>query len=105
MSATSLAVCLLFTWPWKVTALLCGSTILSWGIAALAKFPVAGLDASIFGNNLYFLCLTSGLAVATTAVRYKLARNEFEARTELAKTSSELSGTLQRLRELDRFKS
>jgi signal transduction histidine kinase len=104
LNCAILAICLLLTWPWKVTAILCGITIAFWLLPA-ATAAQAGLDAAAFGNNLYFLVVTSALATAATAVRYALARKEFEARSALATTSTELSQTLERLRELDRFKS
>jgi signal transduction histidine kinase len=105
LNATILATCLLFTWPWSTTAVLCGCTVALWSAPAVAEAARGTLDTSAFGNNVYFLILTSALAVATSAVRYSLARKEFDSRTALAKTSSELSETLERLRELDRFKS
>jgi signal transduction histidine kinase len=104
LNSAILTLCLLMTWQWRITAILCGITIVIW-LVPTAVGARAGFDAAVFGNNLYFLVLTSAMAIAATALRYALARKEFEARTALATTSAELSQTLERLRELDRFKS
>jgi signal transduction histidine kinase len=48
---------------------------------------------------------TGIIAVAANTTRYNLARREYEARMALAQASSELSTSLDRIRELDRLKS
>ncbi len=103
--AVILVFCLLYVWPWTYTAAFCAASILAWVVPAVPLMMQASFQVDVFANNLFFLLLTSALAVATTAVRFRLFVNEFEARANLAKTSEELAGTLQRLRELDRFKS
>ncbi len=105
LNATILAFCLLYNWHWKYMAFLCGSTVTLWVGASLFGIRGATFDPRTFSNNLYFLVLTSGLAIAASAVRFRLAREEFNARSSLARASSDLVGTLERLRELDRFKS
>jgi signal transduction histidine kinase len=101
-----LAVGVLYTWHWRYSALICTLIIAMW-IAPAANLVLGNgrFDVAIFANNLYFLLLTSVIAVSSSVIRFRLAKNEFLARTELGRTSSELASTLLQLQELDRFKS
>jgi len=45
------------------------------------------------------------IAVTAGIIRFRAARREYEARSDLAKTSAELATTLTRLQELDRLKN
>jgi signal transduction histidine kinase len=94
---------LVFTWRGLRTALVCGGIVAIWLIPALrGGWPSQG---GIFFNNLYFLVLTSVIAVASNARRYALARREFEASGRLATATLELGTALERLKEVDRNKS
>ena len=59
----------------------------------------------MFYNNLYFLILTTAIAVPSTQMRYRSAQREFVAREALATTSTELEHALDRAREVDRLKN
>jgi len=105
LNAVILVFCLLFTWPWTFTAWFCAATIVAWALPALAQMTAPGFQIDLFANNLFFLVLMSVLAMVTTAARYRLFSAEFEARSNLARTSHDLTGALQRLQQLDKFKS
>jgi signal transduction histidine kinase len=93
---------LLFHWGARETALLCAVVIGLWLVPALAD---PGLSAGPLFNNLYFLVLTGVVAVFANDSRFRLARREWQARTELSRTSADLSSALARLERLDRLKS
>jgi signal transduction histidine kinase len=83
-------------------------TVLTMGIwvgPALRHFGSIDFDYVAFFNNLYFISLTGIISVAATVANYKLSEKEFNARMSLARTSKELSETLEQLRQLDRLKS
>ena len=94
---------LLFTWRARQTAVACGLIVAMWAAPALARH--SSLEIGTFFNNAYFLVLTGVIAVASNFLRYGLARREFEARHGLAAASQELTGALERLQQLDRWKS
>src|SRR5258706_7020010 len=73
-----LAVGVLYTWHWRYSALICTLIIAMW-IAPVANLVVGQgpLDLAIFWNNLYFLLLTSVIAVSSSVVRFRLSKNEF----------------------------
>ncbi|MBI4510020.1 MAG: response regulator [Deltaproteobacteria bacterium] len=98
-----LGVGLVFTWRLYQAALVCVLIIAMWLIP-----PLMGgkpIDLGPFFNNLYFLILTSVIAVASNESRYTAARREHDARMQLAHTTGELCAALDRLQELDRVKS
>ena len=94
---------LVFTWRGVQTAIVCAGIVAIWLVPALQG--MRPIEMGIFFNNLYFLILTSLIAVASNASRYRLARREFEASGRLASTSAELATALERLSEVDRNKS
>ena len=87
---------LVFTWRGWRTAIVCGGIVAIWLIPALRGGRP--LDGGIFFNNLYFLVLTSVIAVASNARRYGQAKREFEANGRLATTTLELGTALERLK-------
>ena len=93
---------LVYVWSGMQTLWVCLAVLAMWLIPALLARP--SLYGSFF-NNLYFLVLTSIIAVAANSMRYNLARREWEARTALDQASFELKQALERLRELDRLKN
>lgn len=93
---------LVYVWSGMQTLWVCLAVLAMWLIPALAARP--SLYGSFF-NNLYFLVLTSIIAVAANSMRYNLAKREWEARTALDQASFELKQALERLRELDRLKN
>jgi len=105
LNAVILVFCLLYVWPWSITAWFCAGTIVAWLLPSLPLIVQPGFRFDVFANNLFFLSLTSILAIATTAARFRIFVLEYEARSNLARASEELAGTLQRLQQLDRFKS
>ncbi|WP_373047773.1 ATP-binding protein [Vulgatibacter sp.] len=94
---------IVFAWTLLQTAVACGLIVLIWAVPAL--LGARALEFGPFFNNLYFLVLTTLIAVASNETRYRQVRREFEARAEVARTSEQLAGALARLRELDRLKS
>jgi signal transduction histidine kinase len=93
---------LVYVWTGRQTLYMCLAVLLMWLLPALWNGqPPSG----VFFNNLYFLVLTSIIAVAANVMRYNLARREYEARTALARASTELQSSLERIRELDRLKN
>jgi len=96
-----MGVGVIFTWTMRQTAIACGIIVAMWLAPALARPILVGP----FSNNLFFLLAFSVIAVASNGARYAMARREFDARTELAHTTSELASTLDRLKELDRIKN
>ncbi len=93
---------LVYVWSGMQTLWVCLAVLTMWLLPALGTRP--SLYGSFF-NNLYFLVLTSIIAVAANAMRYNLAKREWEARTALDQASFELKQALERLRELDRLKN
>ncbi|MBL9003779.1 MAG: response regulator [Myxococcales bacterium] len=93
---------LVYVWSGMQTLWVCLAVMAMWLIPALLARP--SLYGSFF-NNLYFLVLTSIIAVAANSMRYNLAKREWEARTALDQASFELKQALERLRELDRLKN
>ena len=100
-----LAVAVLYTWRWQQAALVSCAIIGLWLVPALPGVLAGGVELSLFFNNLYFLTLTSVIAVASAVIRYRSAEREHAARLGLAETSLELSATLEQVRELDRLKN
>ncbi len=93
---------LVYVWSGRQAFWVCLAVLIMWLTPALwTRPPTYGA----FFNNLYFLVLTSIIAVAANAMRYNLARREYEARTALDQASAELKAALERLRELDRLKN
>jgi signal transduction histidine kinase len=105
LNLVTLGMAVLFTWRWQYFLYVSGMIVLVWLLPALPQLLRGDVHVAAFFNNLYFLSLTSVVVVAAGTVRYNAARREYEARTDLAKTSAELSSTLKRLQELDRLKN
>jgi signal transduction histidine kinase len=100
-----LAVGVLYVWHWRHALGVCGAIIGIW-IAPSAPTVLSGhLEFAAFFNNLYFLCLTTMISVASTVIRYGLAKREFDASAKQARASRELAETLEQVRQLNRFKS
>jgi len=100
-----LAVAVLYTWRWVNSIAVCIAIIMLWLVPAI---PVAIADPHTIRplfNNFVFLLLTSVIVVSSSVIRYGAAAREFFVRSELAATSTELAGTLERLQELDRLKN
>lgn len=93
---------LVYVWSGRQAFWVCLMVLLIWLLPALYTRPAL---YGAFFNNLYFLVLTSIIAVAANAMRYNLAKSEYEARTALDQASAELKTALERLRELDRLKN
>jgi signal transduction histidine kinase len=93
---------LVYVWSGRQALWACLMVLTMWLIPALWSRPTLHGQ---FTNNFYFLLLTSIIAVAANAMRYNLARREYEARTALAQASTELHASLERIRELDRLKN
>ena len=92
-----------FTWSMKETIVATQLVVAMWLVPALLELP--HVEIAPFANNLYFLALTSVIAIACNETRYRQIQREFEARLQVARTSEQLAGALSRLRELDRAKS
>jgi len=100
-----LAVAVLYTWRWQ-HALVVSSAILGiWLIPALSEIVMGRVAFAPLFNNLYFLSLTSVIAVSAVAIRYRGAKREFEAHQKLSAATADLSTALERLQALDKFKS
>ncbi len=100
-----LAVAVLYTWRWHQAALVSCAILGLWLVPALPAVLEGRVELAPFLNNLYFLTLTSVIAVASAVIRYRSAEREYAARLGLAETSAELSATLNQVRELDRLKN
>ncbi|HTA90486.1 MAG TPA: ATP-binding protein [Polyangiaceae bacterium] len=100
-----LAVAVLYTWRWQQAALVSCAILGLWLVPALPDVLARRLEFAPFFSNLYFLSLTSVIAVASAVIRYRSAEREYAARRGLAETSAELSATLERVQELDRLKN
>ena len=93
---------LVYVWSLRQTLYVCLLVLALWLLPALAvRPPLYGA----FFNNLYFLVLTSIIAIFANSMRYNLAKREWEAQTALDQTSADLKRALERLREMDRLKS
>jgi len=99
------ALAVLHTWRWPRVLGLSAAIVVMWLVPALPELIQGEASWSLFYNNLYFLALTTAIAVPSTQMRYRSARREFDAREALAKTSTELAHALQRAREVDRLKN
>jgi len=100
-----LALAVLHTWRWPRVLTLGLAIVAMWVAPAIPDVVFSGASWAVFYNNLYFLTLTTFIAVASTEMRYRAARNEFHARSELAAKSDELGRALDRAREVDRLKN
>jgi signal transduction histidine kinase len=100
-----LAVAVLYTWRWQRAALVSSMILGLWLVPALPGVLAGRVELAPFLNNLYFLTLTSVITVSSAVIRYRSAEREHAARMGLAKTSLELSATLDQVRELDRLKN
>lgn len=93
---------LVYVWSARQAMGVCVMVLLLWLVPALWGHP------SLYGpffNNLYFLVLTSIIAVAANAMRYNQAHREWEAKSALSRTSAELQTSIERIQELDRLKN
>ncbi len=100
-----LAVAVLYTWRWQQAALVSCGILALWLVPALPDLLAKKLEFAPLFNNLYFLTLTSVIAVSSAVIRYRSAEREHAARLGLAETSAELAATLARVQELDRLKN
>jgi len=93
---------LVYVWSGRQALVVCSLVLLMWLVPALWGGPQL---YGAFFNNLYFLVLTSIIAVAANVMRYNLAHREWEAKTALSRTSAELQTSIERIQELDRLKN
>ena len=93
---------LVYVWSARQALGVCALVLLMWLVPALWGHP--NLYGAFF-NNLYFLVLTSIIAVAANVMRYNQAHREWEAKTALSRTSAELQTSIERIQELDRLKN
>jgi signal transduction histidine kinase len=100
-----LAVAVLYTWRWPQALAVSGAILGIWLAPAVPRLVRGEIDFAPFFNNLYFLSLTSVIAVSSAVIRYRGAKREHDARWSLAKTSAELASTLEKLQELDHLKN
>jgi signal transduction histidine kinase len=98
-----LGIGLVFHWKAREAAVVCTIIVCFWVTPAL--LGPRELQFGPFFNNLYFLILTSLVAVGSNAIRYSLARREYDAQHKLAAATVELSAALDCLRELNRTQS
>jgi signal transduction histidine kinase len=98
-----LGVGVIFTWRLREAVAACAMVVSLWVIPTLPH--LRALEIGPFYNNLYFLLLTGVIAVASNESRFRQVRREFDARTEVARTSEQLSAALARVREADRLKN
>ncbi len=105
LSLCIVALAVLHTWRWPRVLGLSAAIVAMWLIPAVPEVVQGQARWSLFYNNLYFLVLTTAIAVPSTQMRYRAAKREFEAREALAATSTKLSSALDRAREVDRLKS
>jgi signal transduction histidine kinase len=100
-----LALAVLHTWRWPRVLALSLVVVAMWVIPAIPDVIHGGASWAIFYNNLYFLLLTTAIAVPSTELRYRSAKSEFNAQADLAAKSDELGEALNRAHEVDRLKS
>jgi signal transduction histidine kinase len=100
-----LAVAVLYTWRWERALAVSGAVLGIWLVPAVPRLVRGEIEFAPFFNNLYFLALTTVIAVSSAVIRYNRAEREHDARWSLAKTSAELASTLEKLQEVDRLKN
>ncbi|HKY39436.1 MAG TPA: ATP-binding protein [Polyangiaceae bacterium] len=105
LNLCTLAMAVLYLWRWQQFLYGSGLIVAIWLFPTLPQLWRGEVEFAPFFNNLYFLTLTSVIAVTAGIIRFRAARREHEARSNLAKTSAELATTLERLQELDRLKN
>jgi len=105
LNLCTLAMAVLYLWRWQQFLYGSGLIVAIWLVPTLPQLAHGDIKFAPFFNNLYFLSLTSVIAVTAGTIRFRAARREYEARSDLAKTSAELASTLTRLQELDRLKN
>lgn len=92
-----------FTWNIRQTTLACAIIVCFWLVTA--GLTPDQLKIAPFVNNLFFLVVTSLIAVASNETRYRQVLREHVASNALIVTSDELAAALEKLRELDRVKT
>ncbi len=105
LNLCTLAMGVLYTWRWYRALAVSGAIVAMWAIPALSELALGTLDLRLATNNMYFLTLTSAIAVSSNELRYQLTLREFKAITAVAQTSAELADALEKAREVDRLKS
>ena len=105
LNLCTLAMGVLYTWRWYRALAVSGAIVAMWALPALAEALMGTLDLRLATNNMYFLTLTSAIAVSSNELRYRSTWREFNAVSEVEKTSLELTEALERAREVDRLKS
>lgn len=103
LSLCILGIGLVFYWTAQQAALVCSIIVGIWLFPTLVSSR--RVEVGPFFNNSYFLVLTAVIAVASNAIRFRLARREFEAQTKLARATVELSAAVGKLQQVDRAKS
>lgn len=87
---------LAYFWTIKESTIACSLVIAIWNFPIF--FSNQPIEFSLYYNNLYFLVLTSILAITFTATRVELLRREYETRKMLHFSS-------EKLREIDKAKN
>jgi signal transduction histidine kinase len=105
LNLCTLAMGVLYTWRWYRALAVSGAIVAMWAVPAAFEAMQGTLDLRLATNNMYFLTLTSAIAVSSNELRYRSTWREFNAVTEVEKTSAELVAALERAREVDRLKS
>jgi len=105
LNLCTLAMGVLYTWRWYRALAVSGVIVAMWAVPALAEAVAGTLDLRLATNNMYFLTLTSAIAVSSNELRYRSTWREFNAVVEVEKTSIELADALDKAREVDRLKS
>lgn len=105
LNLCTLAMGVLYTWRWYRALAVSGAIVAMWALPALGEALTGTLDLQLATNNMYFLVLTSAIAVSSNELRYRSTWREYNAVLEVEKTSAELAEALERAREVDRLKS
>ena len=100
-----LSVALIMRWSVGLTVAASLCTLAMYLAACSLHRPLMPLGHGIVVNNLYFLTLTSGIAVAGGYLHRRLRMREFALRYELDKNKQMLEESNRKLIELDQIKS
>lgn len=103
LSLCILGIGLVFHWTARQATLVCSIIVSIWLFPTIASGR--HIDVGPFFNNAYFLVLTAVIAIASHAIRFRLARREFEAQARLGEATVELRSALGQLQQVDRAKS
>ena len=103
LTMTLVALCLLLPWSFQENLIAASLTLGFYVAACFLHGPIQ--NGGIFYNNVYFLAMTSLIAVVGTYFTRQLRFREFTNRHELDQNRKELEQTNQKLVELDQAKS